>query len=219
MKLRLGVMAAVTLAGLLLANDADAAAIDVLVGDKDGFGFMPACPDVGTCPALNTPVIDNRSAAEMAATNGAQITDEYSAVFPPSFSPLGSTSTANVLFPFTGTLVSGTISFPGGDFQSDVFGALTANINGDPVNFFFPDGRFVTAIHSFTLNAAELAAANAAHQIVLHLDRNGSNDFISFDWFELIGTTAVAEPASLIILCGALVGLGWICRRKTPRNL
>jgi hypothetical protein len=192
----------------------------VLVGDKDGFGFSPACPDTGTCPGLNNPIIDNRDAEEKAATNGAQITDEYSAVFPPSFSPPGSTSTADVLFPFTGTLTSATLSFAAGDFQSDVFGALTANINGVSVPFFFADGRFVTAIHSFTLNAAELAAANLTGEVDLHLDRNASADFIAFDWFELVGTTAaVPEPASLIILGGALVGFGLMRRRNASTEL
>src|SRR3974377_2239393 len=97
-------IATAALAGFLVAGSAYAGAIDVLVGDKDGFGFSPACPDTGTCPGLSSPVTDNRDAAEKAATNGAQITDEYSAVFPPSFSPPGSTLTADVLLPFTGTL-------------------------------------------------------------------------------------------------------------------
>ena len=80
----------------------------------------------------------------------------------------------------------------------------------------FADGRFVTAIHSFTLNAAELAAANLAGEVDLHLDRNGSGDFIAFDWFELVGTTstAVPEPATLSILGAALAGLGWLRRRR-----
>jgi hypothetical protein len=186
----------------------------VLVGDKDGFGFTPPCPDIGTCPGLNSPPIDNRDAAEKAATNGAQITDVYSSIFPGS-GPNTST-TADVLLPFTGTLTSATLSFAGGDFQSDVFGALTANINGVNVPFFFADGRFVTAIHSFTLSAAELAAANLTGEVGLHLDRNGSSDFIAFDWFELVGTTsaAVPEPTSLIVLGSALVGLGLMRRRK-----
>jgi hypothetical protein len=220
MRVQLGLVTAAALAAFVCASSAHSAPIDVLVGDKDGFGFSPACPDTGTCPGLNNPVIDNRDAAEKAATNGAQITDEYSAVFPPSFSPPGSTSTADVLFPFTGTLTSATLSFAAGDFQSDVFGALTANINGVSVPFSFADGRFVTAIHSFTLSAAELAAANLTGEVDLHLDRNGSGDFIAFDWFEVVGTTAaVPEPASLIILGGALVGFGLMRRRKASTEL
>src|SRR5262250_935615 len=170
---RRSIAIATLVAMFLMAGSAFADSIDILVGDKDGFGFSPACPDTGTCTALSNPIIDNRSAAEMAATNGAQITDSYSSIFP-GFTPVGEGASANVLVPFTGTLLSATLSFAGGDFQSDVFGALGANINGIPVSFNFPDGRFVTAIHTFTLTAAELAAANAAGSVILHLDRGSS---------------------------------------------
>src|SRR5262245_473645 len=116
----------VVVAALLVAGTAFAAPITVLVGDKDGFGAACAVP--GTCnAALTSAPTDLRSAAEMAAVNGAQITDTYSAVFQ-GFGP--NPNTAAVFFPFAGTLTSGTITFAGGDFQTDVFGALTANVNG-----------------------------------------------------------------------------------------
>ena len=113
MKAQLCVVAATVLAALVCASSVHATPIDVLVGDKDGFGFMPPCSDTGTCAGLNSPPIDNRDAGEKAATNGAQITDVYSSVFP-GFGPNTST-TADVLLPFTGTLTSGTLSFAGGD--------------------------------------------------------------------------------------------------------
>jgi hypothetical protein len=200
-------------ATMLSAISTRGAIIDVLVGDKDGFGFATPCPDTGSCPGLSNPSIDNRDAAEIAATNGAQITDVYSAIFPGA-GP-NTTTTANVLFPFSGALASATLSFAGGDFQSDVFGALTASINGVSVPFFFADGRFVTAIHSFTLNTAELAAANAAGQVVLHLDRAGSGDFVAFDWFEVTGQT-VPEPSSLLLVSLGVLGIRVV--RRLIRN-
>lgn len=195
----------------LSAATAHAAAIDVLVGDKDGFGFATPCPNTGACPGLSSPPIDNRSAAETAATNGAQITDVYSAIFP-SFGP-NTTSTAHVLLPFSGTLTAGTLSFAAGDFQSDVFGALSANINGVSTPFTFGDGRFVTAIHSISLTASEIAGANIAQAVDLQLIRGASGDFVAFDWFELTGDTspaAVPEPSTLFLVGSTLGALGWM---------
>src|SRR5262245_46159724 len=206
--LRGSIVVAAVVGLLVAAGSVYADTVDVLVGDKDGFGFTPACPNTGSCPGLSVPIIDNRSAAEMAATNGAQITDSYSALFG-GFSPPGTSLTADVLLPFTGSLISGTLSFAAGDFQSNDFGALIANINGIPVSFSFPDGRFVTAIHSFTLSAAQLAAANSAGRVILHLERGTSQDFIAFDWFQLNGETSsasVPEPTSLILLSSGLLG-------------
>jgi hypothetical protein len=213
LRVHFGSVATVLLAGFLCSGNIHAAAIDVLIGDKNGFGFSPACSDTGTCTNLSVPSFDNRTAAEMAGTDGSQITDVYSAIFPGE-GP-NTTSVADVVFSFSGMLTSGTLSFAGGDFQADVFGPLTAAINGTSVPFSFADGRFVTAIHSFTLTAPELAAANSAGEVILHLDRSSSGDFVSFDWFELTGSTSTApEPSSVFLLLGGALAAGFATARR-----
>jgi len=197
---------------LLVSSAASATPITVLVGDKDGFGAGCAVP--GSCPSVTTtPVVDNRSAAEAAAVNGAQITDVFSSVFA-GFGP--NPNVANVIFPFGGTLTSATITFAGADFQSDVFGALGANVNGVATPFSFPDGRFVTALHAIVLSPAMLAAANLLGSVNLNVNRSTSGDFISFDYFELNGdtTTTVPEPGTMILLGMGLAGGALRLRRR-----
>ena len=111
MKIRIALLA--TAFSLLASSAALAGAVDVLVGDKDGFGV--GCSDTGTCATvLTNTVTDERSAAEAAATNGAQYTDVYSAVFS-LFGP--NPDIADIILPFSGTLTSATSDFRGRRFS------------------------------------------------------------------------------------------------------
>jgi hypothetical protein len=219
-KVRATLTLALFLVPLFVCKVASADSVNIMVGDKDGFGYgLGTCPNTGTCSQLSSPIIDNRSAAEASATNGAQYTDVYSSFFSSPYGP-NPTETGDIIFDFTGTLTDGTITFAAGDFQSDVFGAFAANINGVSIPFSYADGRDVDAVHSITLTSAEIAAANLVGYVDLHLDRNGSGDFVAFDYFDLTGdttTSATPEPSTLALFSTGVLGLAATIRRKFLR--
>src|SRR5688572_3151188 len=109
-----------------------ASSISVLVGDKDGFGL-------GLLPGQDlpwlAPIQDARSATEKIATNGAQLTDVYSALYSGVESDCGSGfqlcspngATGFVIIPFQGLLTSGTLDMLMGDFESLQNGAMLAS--------------------------------------------------------------------------------------------
>lgn len=197
----------------LAASAASAAPIVITVGDDDGFGAGIA--NGATTEAFSTqPVVDNRSGAEALATDGAQLTDLYSAVYPDYG---GNAALESVVFPFAGTLLSATLTVEMTDFQSDRFDPLVADINGIALPFFFADGRHVAVTRDFVLTGAQLAAANLAGSVIFTLDRDGATDFVGFDYFRLSGETAGARvpvPPALPLLAGALAGLGLWRRRR-----
>jgi hypothetical protein len=181
-----------------------------MIGDNDGYGVGIA--DNGNTGAFATPNTDNRDAAEAAATDGAQLTDNYSALFP-DYGP--NPNTGSFIFDFTGVLTSATVLVDMADFQSSSFGELLADFNGVVESFFFDDGFQNSVLRSFTLDAAQLAAANADGFVSLNFDRNGSEDFIAFDFLLLRGEVDVIPlPAAGLLLLGGL-GAFAAMRRRT----
>ena len=159
---------------------------------------------------------DGRSAAEKAATDGAQLTDSYSTLFP-GYSPAGIGSTGSVIIPIPAGFVlhDATFVLAMGDFESTLYGAIAADFNGIAVPFAFDDGFQASAIRSFVLTPAELAAANLAGMFICNFDHGSSADFIAFDWFKLCANVCPAPiPGSLLLLGSALLGLVGLRRRS-----
>lgn len=195
---------------------AQAAFFSGAVGDADGFGF--GAPNQGIAvwpgPGASGTLYDGRDAAEVAATNGAQITDCYSSIFP-GFGP--NTATASVIIPISGFILkNATLTVAMGDFQASSFGPISVDFNGIAQNWAFDDGFQVTAIRAFVLTPAEVAAANLAGAFIINLDHGTSGDFVAFDYFTLCATgTPVPIPGAAYLLGTGLLGLLGLRRRNS----
>ena len=189
-----------------------------MIGDNDGYGA--GIPDNGD-HSFNgfTAGYDGRSAAEAAATNGAQYTDTYSTTHPGYGPQPGTVAT----FSFTGlgnSWTEGSMWFDAADFQAGTFGAVKTTYNGIQQNWAFNDGFPHTAIHFFDFTQDIIDSINLLGSLTVVIDRNGSGDFYGFD-FALLSDkkgrdTNIGEvpvPAALPLLASAF-GLFGLSRRK-----
>ncbi|MDH3460013.1 MAG: PEP-CTERM sorting domain-containing protein [Burkholderiaceae bacterium] len=207
----------ICLLGWMLTGIVNAATVDIYVGDNDGYGIGIA--DNGVTGAFSF-TTDNRSLTELGATNGAQQTDFYSALF----SPLP--ATFDVVFSLTENLVWATFEVDVADLQASQLGQFSVLFNGvlKASIFNFQDGFGNSAIHSFSLDANDLSNANTSNEFVVTFNRNGSNDAVAFDYFRLTGETqslsvqtralAVPEPRSIVLLGLGLASLAFARRRS-----
>ncbi|MDO9193513.1 MAG: hypothetical protein Q7U12_11495, partial [Undibacterium sp.] len=178
-----------------------ASATEWWIGDNDGYGM--GIPDNANHTFNGfTANYDGRSAAEVAATNGAQYTDTYSTTHPGYGPQPGTVAT----FTFSGlgnAWTQGSMWFDMADFQASTFGAVTVTFNGIIQNWAFNDGFPTTKVRFFDLDQNVLDLINSTQQLVITIDRANSVDFYGFDYARLSDRFArndVPEPASLALL-------------------
>ncbi|HEY6135579.1 MAG TPA: PEP-CTERM sorting domain-containing protein [Rubrivivax sp.] len=206
----------------LFASMGAASAATWIIGDDDGFGT--GIPN-GANHTMAPPIYDGRSAAEMAATNGAQFTDTYS-TSQPGYSPqTGMVST----FTFSGLgsgWAEGNVIFDLADFEASAFGPVLVTFNGMVQNWAFNDGFLTTKVRAFELEQAVLDQINLTGSLVVVIDRNLSGDFYGIDYAGLTDdndiivippTPAIPEPSTYAMLALGLAAIIGVTRRRRSR--
>lgn len=200
-----------------IAFAGQASAASWMIGDDDGYGI--GIPD-GANHTFVGPIKDYRSAAEMAATDGAQFTDTYSTTHP-GYSPQAGTVATFTFAGLGNTWSAGHLVIDAADFQADTFGHVITTFNGIVQDFGYNDGYPKTVIHEYDLDAAVLASINLTGQLNISINRNGSGDFYGFDYLKLNDfpiTSAVPEPETYAMMLAGLGLMGVVARRRKSKQ-
>ena len=208
------------LAGLLALAAAPVSATTWMIGDNDGYGA--GIPDNASHPFNGSSAnYDGRSAAEMAATNGAQYTDTYSTTHP-GYGPQPGTVATFVFEGLGNGWTEGSMWFDMADFQASTFGAVNTTYNGIAQNWAFNDGFPSTKIRFFDLAQDVIDSINSLGSLTVAIDRAGSGDFYGFDFALLsdrVGdNTNIGEvplPAAVWLFGSGVMGLLGLRRRKS----
>lgn len=205
-------------------STANAIMITDIVGDKDGLG--QGIVDGGTVPTVT---FDNRSAGEIAATDGSQFTDQGTSIFGMTLdfvdfthvfaAPVGSISSVSIEFGLGGMqsndnnpLTKGSLEdglFIDGILVADAFEPLNQGADGFdifsvviPVSLFslFEDGQAVVRIDSNSCGGT---------------CPTGGTSPIWYDYSEITITTAsVPEPSIAALLGLGLLGIAATTRKR-----
>ncbi len=186
---------------VLMAASTNAFTYSDMIGDNDGYGYGVA--DGAVLPEW---VFDNRSAAELAATNGAQFTDYESNQF-----------VLDATFDFApfalSDIISATFTIDVTGIQTTDFGQSRLWFDGIEVADAFAgveQGVYGSGVFDFAVDNSYLADGNLDVRYL-----GGDVDATGVDFVKLTietRTPAIPEPTTLALLGLGLAGLG--LRRK-----